>query len=105
LPLRRGIEELGTSNIQIYETSFGDYFVRCRLSSIPATNEEYKLLLKYLSNGEVTYENGMVHLVSNEITKTITIPKDVWQDIEQISESENESIHQTVTKALRNYIN
>ncbi|KGX91522.1 helix-turn-helix domain-containing protein [Pontibacillus marinus] len=99
------IEDLGDSNIQIYETSFGDYFVRCRLGSIPATNEEYKLLLKYLSNGEITYENGRVHLESNEITKTITIPKDLWQDIEQISENENESIHQTVTKALRNYLN
>jgi len=101
--LYKMIEHLGERNIQIFETDFGDYYVRCRLGSIQVTNDEYKLLQKYRTSGDMVYEDGFVHFISNEVSKTITIPREIWHSIEQDSLSKGDTINQTVTKALKNY--
>lgn len=102
--LYKMIEEIGERNIQIFETQYGDYFVRCRLGKIRAEKDEHKLLLKYMVKGEMEYENGLVYLQSSDLSKNITLPKGIWKDVEKAASSNGENIHEIVRKALENYV-
>lgn len=96
------IEQLGVKNVQIYETELGDYHVRCRLGAIHASHKEYKLLQKYITSGEMSYDEGIVQFLSSEITKTITVPRSVWERLENYPSGY--TMNEIVTKALENYV-
>lgn len=104
--LYKMILQLGKTNIQIYETDLGDFYVRCRLGQLKITEDELQLLLRYLEKGEIYYdpETSVAHLMSGFTTTSIDIPTKIVNRYQQEAEELGLPVEELFLKALRRYL-
>ncbi|KGP72362.1 MerR family transcriptional regulator [Pontibacillus yanchengensis] len=98
------LHQLGEKNIQIFEQEFGDYYVRCRLGQVHLAEREIKLLQRSIIKGDMQIENQTVTFQSNEVQKTLYLPKDLLKQYDDIAEQEKVQVEEILLEALQQYI-
>ncbi|MYL35418.1 hypothetical protein GLW08_21285 [Pontibacillus yanchengensis] len=98
--LYKMIGELGTKNIQIYETSMGDYFVRCRQGNFFGNQEDFELLKMHIRAGKIRMEGHRIYLDTNYVSKTINIPDQLFDKLSSNAETEDVSVEEKIISLI-----
>lgn len=98
--LYKMIEELGEKNIQIYETKSGDYYVKCRQGDFSGDADDFELLNMNLKTGKVHYEDKIIYLKTNYISKTINIPDHLFSKLKVSAKGEGISLEEKIIRTL-----
>lgn len=99
------IEGLGTKNVQVFESSDGDYFIRCRQGKLALQREYIQLLKRSVVEGELVHINEEeIELQSSIISQYIHLPRELYGEIERLAQersiSTQKQLVETVVKGL-----
>jgi hypothetical protein len=102
------IDGLGTKNVQVFERSDGDYFIRCRQGRLILQQKYVELLKRSVVEGELVQINEKeIELQSNIISQYIHLPRNFYDEIEEIAKkrsiSTQKQLIETVVKGLDFY--
>jgi len=106
--LYRMIESLGPKNTKIYETSEGNYFVRCRQGKIRGTEEDYKIISKNTLNGQSEFDGQYITLTTNAVAKLVNLHAGYITEITHLSGREktdfDEMLNKVISIGLKHYV-
>lgn len=95
------IEELGPKNIQVFEQSEGDYFIRCRQKKISLQSKDTELLQRYVVEGEILpISDNEVELQSNIVSQYIHLPRELYGEIEKLANERSISLQKQLIETI-----
>jgi hypothetical protein len=94
------IQHIGPKNIQFFETSERDYYVRCRQANLAITQNQFELLQRFLVKGKI-YIKGEVSTLSTDFEHIyIDIPGELLNSLKKEARIENTSLNTIIINKL-----
>ncbi|MEF3304152.1 hypothetical protein [Paenibacillus sp. GYB003] len=87
--LRALLENLGSKNIQIFETKQGDYFVRCRSGSLRFSDVTFDLLQKNVVNGILEKSRDTILLRPDAVVRYVSFTKAAFEIVKRAADDSN----------------
>lgn len=84
------IEGLGPKNVQVFEQSEGDYYIRCRQGKLFIQPEFIDVLNRYVVEGELSkIGEDKIELQSDIISQYIHLPRELYIEVEQLAQQQS----------------
>lgn len=96
------IESLGPLNVQVFEQSEGDYYIRCRQGKINIQDDLIQLLEKYLVEGEIENNKKGIFLRTSLVSHYVHLPKELHTEINRLAKERNVPYQQQLLDVIKN---